>query len=75
MVAINPFYEAPEIEFCINKVGIKAMLCQLKHKEKNYYELLGQVVPELFECEPGKLDSCKVPTLKTIIVCTEENLR
>lgn len=75
LVALNPAYQAPEIEYCIRKVEIKAILCAHKHKTQNYYELLEKVAPELTKCEPGKLVSAKVPSLKTVVVITDEDLK
>lgn len=75
MVALNPAYQPPEMEYCVNKVGIKAVLCAHRHKTQNYYELLEKVAPELPESEPGKLSSSKVPSLKTVVVITEDSLK
>lgn len=75
MVALNPAYQAPEMEYCLNKVGIKTVICGHKHKTQNYYELLTKIAPELHKSEPGKLSSEKVPSLKSIIVITEEDLK
>lgn len=75
LVALNPAYQAPEMEYCVNKVGIKAVICAHKHKTLNYYELLGRIAPELPKSEPGKLVSSKTPSLKTVVVITEEDLK
>ncbi|XP_022916148.2 medium-chain acyl-CoA ligase ACSF2, mitochondrial [Onthophagus taurus] len=71
-VALNPFYETPEMEYCINKVGIKALFTGDKVKQQDYYEIMKNVAPELPNCDPGKLKSKKVPTLKTIIHSTDK---
>lgn len=75
LVALNPAYQAPEMEYCLNKVGIKAVVCAHKHKTQNYYELLEKIAPELGRSEPGKLESSKAPTLKSVVVITEEDLK
>lgn len=75
MVALNPAYQAPEMEYCVNKVAIKAVVCAHKHKTQNYYELLERIAPELPKSEPGKLFSEKVPSLKSVVVITEEDLK
>lgn len=75
LVALNPFYQALEMEYCIQEAGIKAVVCARKHKEQDYYELLNKIAPELPNCVPGKLDSPKVGCLKIIIVITDENLQ
>lgn len=75
LVALNPAYQAPEMEYCIKKVGIKAVICAHKHKTQNYYDLLVKIAPNLNNCEPGKLHNENVPSLKTIIVITNEDLK
>lgn len=74
LVALNPFYQPLEMEYCIKKVEIKAVICARKHKEQDYYELFKKIAPELSNCAPGRLESSKVPSLKTVIVITEEEL-
>lgn len=75
LVALNPAYQAPEMEYCVNKVGIKAIICAHRHKTQNYYELLEKIAPELPHSEPGKLISAKAPSLTTVIVVTKEDLK
>lgn len=75
MVALNPAYQTSEMQYCINKVGIKAVICGHKHKTQNYYELLGKIAPELYVTDPGKLNSKNVPSLETVIVITDEDLK
>lgn len=75
LVALNPFYQALEMEYCIKKVNMKAVLCAHKHKEQDYYEILKKIAPELNECQPGKLVSRNVPSLEVVIVITKEDLK
>ncbi|XP_063922118.1 medium-chain acyl-CoA ligase ACSF2, mitochondrial-like isoform X1 [Zophobas morio] len=74
-VCLNPVLEAPEIEYCVNKTGIKALVCADEFKHHDYYESLLSIAPELENCDPGKLKSTKVPSLKTVIRIGEENKR
>jgi len=46
-VALNPAYQVPEIEYCIKKVGIKAMITTETFKTQNYYKMLAEIIPEL----------------------------
>ncbi|XP_063918057.1 medium-chain acyl-CoA ligase ACSF2, mitochondrial-like [Zophobas morio] len=72
-VYLNPVFEAPEIEYCINKTQIKVVVCGDKFKHHNYYETLLAIAPELQKCDPGKLESKKVPSLKTVIQINEDS--
>ncbi|XP_063917984.1 medium-chain acyl-CoA ligase ACSF2, mitochondrial-like [Zophobas morio] len=74
-VCVNPVFEASEIEFCINKTEIKALVCANKFKHHDYYETLLTVAPELEECNPGRLQSKKVPSLRTVIRISNDTKR
>lgn len=74
-VAINPAYQPRELEYCVNKVGIKSIICGHKFRKQDYYEVLTHVCPELPNFEPGKLKSKQLPSLKSIVTVSEEALR
>nr|XP_029709408.1 acyl-CoA synthetase family member 2, mitochondrial-like isoform X2 [Aedes albopictus] len=69
-VGINPAFQAPEVEYALNKAGVKALILAEQHFTQNYYDLTTQVVPELRNSSPGQLRSTRVPTLETVIVDT-----
>ncbi|XP_063918020.1 medium-chain acyl-CoA ligase ACSF2, mitochondrial-like [Zophobas morio] len=71
-VYLNPVFEASEIEYCINKSGIAALVCANKFKHHDYYETLLSIAPELENCDPGKLKSTKIRSLKTVIRISED---
>ncbi|XP_063922160.1 medium-chain acyl-CoA ligase ACSF2, mitochondrial-like isoform X2 [Zophobas morio] len=71
-VCLNPVYEAPEIKYCINKTQMKALVCGDKFKHRDYYETMLNIAPELQKCDPGKLQSKKVPSLKTVIRISDD---
>ena len=70
---MNPVSEAPEIQYCVNKTGIKALVCADKFKHYDYYESLLTIVPEMEKCDPGKIKSTQVPSLKTVIIMGDKN--
>ncbi|CAH0564378.1 unnamed protein product [Brassicogethes aeneus] len=74
-VAINPLFQHKEIEYCINKVGIKAMISGHIYKKQNYYEILNKVIPNLITNEPGKIKNNNVPSLKSIISIADKELK
>lgn len=74
-MALNPVYEAQEIEYCINKVRIKAILCTDKYRSKDFYETLKICAPELVNCDAGKLKCAKVPSLESVIRISDQDLK
>jgi len=66
LVNINPAYQPEELKYCINKVGISAIVCNDKFKTQDYYKLIQKIAPELGSS--STLNSTSVPTLKYVIV-------
>lgn len=75
MVALNPVYQKQDLEYSINKVGIKALVCPDTYKRIKFYDTLCNVVPEIQESDPGKISSVKVPSLKSVIAISDNALR
>ncbi|KAF2897794.1 hypothetical protein ILUMI_08381 [Ignelater luminosus] len=75
IVPMHINFQTPEIEYCINKVRVKALICQHKTKDCNLYDLLKTLAPELERSDPGKLNCDKIPSLSTIITIGEEKLK
>ncbi|XP_068223681.1 medium-chain acyl-CoA ligase ACSF2, mitochondrial-like isoform X2 [Palaemon carinicauda] len=74
LVNINPAYRTSELQFCLNKVAVKAIVCDETFKTSNYYKMLCDLAPELPESRPGELTSKQIPHLKQVIVRTEKEL-
>lgn len=67
MVCINPAYRLFELEYVLNKVGCTAIVTAEMFKSSQYLDMLNTLAPELSDCEPGQLNSEKLPHLKTVI--------
>ena len=67
LVNINPSYRLHELEFALNKVGCKALITATSFKTSDYIGLLTELVPELPQCEPGRLEAARLPQLRTVI--------
>ena len=67
MVCINPAYRLIELEYALNKVECKAIVCADRFKSSDYLQMLQALAPELNECTPGLLSSEKLPHLTTVI--------
>ena len=67
LVNVNPAYRVFELEYALNKSGCKAIITAESFKSSKYVEMLQDLAPELETCVPGKLESEKLPQLKTVI--------
>jgi fatty-acyl-CoA synthase len=57
LVNINPAYRLSELEFCLNKVGCRALIAAERLKHSDYIAMLRNLAPELDQCNPGELNS------------------
>jgi fatty-acyl-CoA synthase len=73
LVNINPSYRLHELEYALNQSGCSVLVIADRFKKSNYTEMLYDLVPKLYHCEPGQLDSEKIPTLKTVIRLHNDN--
>lgn len=74
LVNINPAYRPNELKFCLNKVAVKAIVCDEEFKTSNYYNMLCELAPELPNSRRGELMSRELPHLKQIIIRSDKDL-
>jgi fatty-acyl-CoA synthase len=67
LVNINPAYRVHELDYTINKVGCTALILAPSFKSSDYIGMIRTVAPELNRSRPSRLDSHKLPTLRTVI--------
>ena len=67
LVNINPAYRLFELEYALNKAGCRALVLAESFKSSKYFDMIRKLAPELDPCEPGKLDSEKLPALEMVI--------
>jgi fatty-acyl-CoA synthase len=67
LVNINPAYRLHELEFCINKVGCRALVCAERLKGSHYIAMLQELAPELAHCPPNALRCARLPSLRCVI--------
>ncbi|UCA10953.1 AMP-binding protein [Aeromonas enteropelogenes] len=72
MVCINPAYRSYELEFAINNVGCRALICASAFKGSDYLAMLNELAPELAGSTPGRLAAARLPTLEMVIWLGEE---
>ncbi|GAB0088945.1 hypothetical protein DMENIID0001_034110 [Sergentomyia squamirostris] len=68
LVALNPAYEPPEIEYCMKKVGIKTLVTSESFRNKDYYNKLLEIIPELGSFKSERIQSKTLPALSLIII-------
>jgi fatty-acyl-CoA synthase len=66
LVNINPAYRTAELEYALNKVGCKALILAERFKTSDYVGMLRELAPELGHAQPGKLESARLPALRSV---------
>ena len=75
LVNINPAYQPQELLYCLNKVGVKAIVAAERFKTQDYFSILEQVVPELESAVLEKVESEAVPSLSRVVMMGETRRR
>jgi fatty-acyl-CoA synthase len=73
MVCINPAYRLYELEYALNKVSCKAIVCAERFKTSDYLGMLQELAPELNSCAPGELRAARLPALHMVIRMGADN--
>ena len=66
-VNINPAYRLSEVEYTLNKVGVKALIAAERFKTSDYVGMIEALAPEIAASAPGALTSARLPDLSTVI--------
>ncbi|XP_071847597.1 medium-chain acyl-CoA ligase ACSF2, mitochondrial-like isoform X1 [Apostichopus japonicus] len=72
LVNVNPAYRTLELDYALQKVGMKAIISARHFKTQDYYGMLQELCPELRDSTPGNLRSSRLPNLKTVILMGDE---
>jgi len=67
MVNINPAYRVAELEYALNKVECRALICADRFKTTDYPGMLRELAPEIDASTPGALRAGRLPHLHTLI--------
>ena len=67
---INPAYQPAELKYCLNKVGVKAVVSAESFKTQDYYKMMAEIMPEL---GTGRRSE-SVPSLEKIVMMSEKDL-
>ena len=67
LVTVNTGYKIHEAEYLLKQSDTHTLVMIDKLKDSDYIKIIKELCPELEECEPGQLNSKKLPMLKNII--------
>ncbi|MEO8925897.1 MAG: AMP-binding protein [Caulobacteraceae bacterium] len=67
LVTINPAYRRAEVEYTLNKVGVKALVAAERFKTSDYVGMIEDLAPEVAASTPGALACPAMPALKILI--------
>lgn len=74
-VNINPLYMKQELHHCLSKVDAKMLVALEFPPQKDYYELLKSIIPEIAQQPYGKpVTTRHLSNLEFIVMNTDENL-
>ena len=65
-VNVNPAYQLSELEYTLNKVGVKALLCAQSFKTSDYVGMVETLAPEIAASTPRQLKSARLPQLRIV---------
>ncbi len=72
LVTVNTAYKIYEAEYLLKQSDTHTLVMINGFKDSSYTQIMSELCPELKECEPGKLNSAKLPFLKNIITVGTE---
>ena len=67
LVTINPAYRLSEVEYTLNKVGMKALVAAESFKTSEYVRMIEDLAPEIATSAPGRLEAARLPHLNIVI--------
>ena len=72
LVTVNSAYKVHEAEYLFRQSDTHTLVMIPGFKDCDYIATIQELCPELEHCEPGKLQSKRLPRLRNVIVCDQE---
>lgn len=72
LVTVNTSYRTHELEYLLNQSQATTLLLIDSYRDADYLAMIREICPELAACEPGQLQSARLPHLKNVIFIGEE---
>jgi fatty-acyl-CoA synthase len=73
LVTVNTNYKVFELEYLLRQSDSTTLMMTRGFKDSDYVQIINQLCPELKDCEPGQLNSSKLPYLKNVIYIGNES--
>ena len=73
-MGLNSAYQLPELEYCIKKVGVSAIIVPEAFKNQKYYEMMTKMMPQLSKSRDEIIENNTVNSLKAVIMNSNKNL-
>jgi len=71
IVTVNTNYRSSELEYLLKQSDAKTIILIEKYRDHSFMNTLQELCPELDHCEPGNLQSKRLPLLKNVILIGE----
>ena len=72
LVTVNTNYRTSELEFLLKQSDSRAIILIDQYRNHSFIDTLYELCPELKDCEPGQLQSTRLPLLKTVVVISDK---
>ena len=72
LVNVNPAFLADELAYCLNKVGVKALVLAESLKKINYVDNLRKALH--IEVSATSMKSARIPSLEHVVVLSENKI-
>lgn len=71
LVTVNTNYRSVELEYLLSQSESTTLILMEGYQGNSYIDTIYELCPELESCEPGKLQSKRLPLLKNVIILSE----
>jgi fatty-acyl-CoA synthase len=71
LVTVNTNYRTAELEYLLKQSDSTTLILMEQYRDSSYIDMIYELAPELNTCEPGKLQSKRLPYLRNVIVLGE----
>ena len=67
LVTVNPAYRTHELEYVLRQADIHVLILIGRFRTSDYVAMLNEVVPEIGDSVPGRIQSARLPHLRHVI--------
>ena len=71
---MNPAFQLPELDYCLKKVEVKAIIAPGSFRKQKHYEMLTTLLPSLKQSKNGLIENNDVNSLRHVIIHSDKKL-